>query len=142
MLFEEMRVPKALATLAIPTIISQLITFLYNLADAYFVGRTGNAYMIAAVSLVYPVFSMTSALANLFGVGGGSLTSRLLGAKEEGQARKVCLFSVFSSVAVAALFSSLCFLFLNPLLLLLGAPVKKYWVCEARRHRFDIECGL
>ncbi|HBA68762.1 MAG TPA: MATE family efflux transporter [Lachnospiraceae bacterium] len=121
MLFEEMRVPKALATLAIPTIISQLITFLYNLADAYFVGRTGNAYMIAAVSLVYPVFSMTSALANLFGVGGGSLISRLLGAKEEGQARKVCLFSVFSSVAVAALFSSLCFLFLNPLLLLLGA---------------------
>ena len=78
-IFETMPVPRALASLAIPTIISQLITLIYNLADAYFVGLTGNAYMIGAVSLVYPVFSMTIALANLFGVGGGNLISRLLG---------------------------------------------------------------
>lgn len=87
-IFEKMTVPKALATLAVPTVISQLITFLYNLADAYFIGRTGNAYMVAAVALVYPVFSMTAALANLFGVGGGSLISRLLGIKENLQAKK------------------------------------------------------
>lgn len=90
-LFEKMPVNKALASLAIPTIISQLITLIYNLADAYFVGRTGNSYMIAAVSLVYPVFSMTAALANLFGVGGGSLISRLLGSKQEEQAKKSVL---------------------------------------------------
>jgi len=80
-LFEEASVPKALAAMAIPTIISQLITLIYNLADAFFVGRTGNPYMIAAVSLVFPVFAITVALSNLFGVGGGSLMSRcLLGA--------------------------------------------------------------
>lgn len=120
-IFEKMTVPKALATLAVPTVISQLITFLYNLADAYFIGRTGNAYMVAAVALVYPVFSMTAALANLFGVGGGSLISRLLGIKENLQAKKVCAFSLYASAAIAALFSFLIYIFLNPLLHLLGA---------------------
>ena len=65
-LFEEASVPKALAAMAIPTIISQLITLIYNLADAFFVGRTGNPYMIAAVSLVFPVFAITVALSNPF----------------------------------------------------------------------------
>ncbi len=120
-LFEKMPVNKALASLAIPTIISQLITLIYNLADAYFVGRTGNSYMIAAVSLVYPVFSMTAALANLFGVGGGSLISRLLGSKQEEQAKKVCAFSFYSAIAVSIVFSLIGFVFLNPLLQLLGA---------------------
>ena len=48
-LFEQMPVPKALATLAVPTIISQLITMIYNLADTYFIGKTNNPYQIAAV---------------------------------------------------------------------------------------------
>lgn len=88
-LFEEASVPKALAAMAIPTIISQLITLIYNLADAFFVGRTGNPYMIAAVSLVFPVFAITVALSNLFGVGGGSLMSRCLGEGDEKSARQV-----------------------------------------------------
>lgn len=120
-LFETAPVPQALATLAVPTIISQLITLVYNLADAYFVGRTGNTYMIAAVSLVYPVFSMTAALANLFGVGGGSLISRLLGAKQDKQAEKVCVFSFYAAILVSLFFSLGSFLFLKPILKLLGA---------------------
>lgn len=120
-LFEVMPVPKALALLAIPTIISQLITLVYNLADAYFVGRTGNTYMIAAVSLVYPLFSMTAALSNLFGVGGSSLISRLLGMKQEEQARRVCVFSLYAEIGVSLLFSLMCLCFINPLLDILGA---------------------
>lgn len=120
-LFEYVPVPRALATLAIPTIVSQLITLIYNLADAYFVGRTGNAYMIAAVSLIYPVFSMTAALSNPFGVGGGSLISRLLGIRQEEQARKICVFSIYAAVCISVFFSLLCFLFLSPLLQILGA---------------------
>ena len=94
-LFEEASVPKALAAMAIPTIISQLITLIYNLADAFFVGRTGNPYMIAAVSLVFPVFAITVALSNLFGVGGGSLMSRCLGEGDEKSARQVSAFSLY-----------------------------------------------
>lgn len=120
-IFETMPVPRALASLAIPTIISQLITLVYNLADAYFVGLTGNAYMIGAVSLVYPVFSMTIALANLFGVGGGNLISRLLGVQRQGEAKKVCMFSFYAAICVSLLFSSVVGVSLVPLLRALGA---------------------
>lgn len=120
-IFETMPVPRALASLAIPTIISQLITLIYNLADAYFVGLTGNAYMIGAVSLVYPVFSMTIALANLFGVGGGNLISRLLGVQRQEEAKKVCMFSFYAAICVSLLFSAVVGLSLVPLLRALGA---------------------
>ena len=70
-LFETMPVAKAL----IPTIISQLITMIYNLADTYFIGRTNNPYMVAAASLSYVLFFILTALSNLFGVGGGSQIS-------------------------------------------------------------------
>ena len=45
-LFESMPIPKALATLAIPTIISQMINVIYNMVDTFFIGRTGNSYML------------------------------------------------------------------------------------------------
>lgn len=67
-LFETVPVPRALLTMAIPTIISQLITLIYNMADTWFIGRTNNPYMVAASSLVLTVFLMAGALANLFGV--------------------------------------------------------------------------
>lgn len=119
--FETATVPRALATLAIPTIISQLITLVYNLADAYFVGLTRNAYMIAAVSLIYPVFSMTVALSNLFGVGGGNLISRLLGEKQETEAQQVCVFSIYGAVCVSILFSLSIWIPMDGLLKVLGA---------------------
>lgn len=72
-LFETMPVPKAVATLAIPTVISQVVTMIYNLADTFFVGQIGNPYMVAAVSLVSPWFNLLTALGNLFGLGSGSL---------------------------------------------------------------------
>ena len=50
-LFETMTVPKAIAKLAVPTVISQLIALVYNLVDAFFIGRTGNSYMIAGSAL-------------------------------------------------------------------------------------------
>lgn len=75
--FETVSVPRAVATLAIPTIISQVVTMIYNLADTFFVGQIGNPYMVAAVSLVSPWFNLLTALGNLFGLGGGSLISRM-----------------------------------------------------------------
>lgn len=79
-LFEEMPAHKAVATLAIPTVISQLVTMVYNLADTFFIGQIGNPVMVAAVSLVSPWFNLLTALGNLFGLGGSSLISRMLGA--------------------------------------------------------------
>ena len=70
-IFENKPVPTALAIMAIPTIISQLITLAYNMADMYFIGQTNNPYMVAASSLAATVFLMMTALANFFGAGGG-----------------------------------------------------------------------
>ena len=129
-LFEEASVPKALAAMAIPTIISQLITLIYNLADAFFVGRTGNPYMIAAVSLVFPVFAITVALSNLFGVGGGSLMSRCLGEGDEKSARQVSAFSLYGSLAGALVFSLTLYFLRRPILVLLGASPATYAYTE------------
>lgn len=85
-LFETVPVPRALLTMAVPTIISQLITLVYNMADTWFIGRANNSYMVAASSLVLTVFLMAGALANLFGIGGSSLMVRLLGRQDEVEA--------------------------------------------------------
>lgn len=119
--FETMPVPKALAASAIPAIISQLIAMVYNLADTYFIGKTGDPYKVAAVSLTAVFFFVMNALSNLFGVGGGSLISRLLGKNQPEEARKVCSFSFYGTVFVSLLYSLLCFMFMDPLLRLLGA---------------------
>ena len=125
-LFEELPVPKAVATLAIPTIISQVVTMIYNLADTFFVGQIGNPYMVAAVSLVSPWFNLLTALGNLFGLGAGSLISRMLGRNNHKDIRNVSAFSIWGGAVVTGLFSLLTYLFRRPLLLFLGASPDTY----------------
>ena len=120
-LFETMPVPKALMTMAIPCIISQLVTMVYNLADTFFIGMSNDPYKVAAASAVGALFFILTALANLFGVGGGSLLSRLLGEKREAEAKRVSAFSVYGSVAIAAVYALACFVFLEPFARILGA---------------------
>ena len=78
-LFETTPVFQALTIMAVPTIISQLIVLIYNLADTWFIGQTDDPYMVAAAALVSTVFLMITGLSNLFGVGGGNLVVQLLG---------------------------------------------------------------
>ncbi|MDO4939706.1 MAG: MATE family efflux transporter [Lachnospiraceae bacterium] len=120
-LFEKTPVPKAMMALAIPTIISQLITLIYNLADTFYVGRTGNPYMIASVSLAYTLFIMTTSIANLFGIGGGGLVSRLMGVNENERAKNVCAYSVYGALVVGAVYSLIIAIFMTPILTLFGA---------------------
>ena len=120
-LFETMPVPRALASLAVPTIISQLINLIYNVVDTFFIGRTGNSYMVASVTVAFPVFIMNVAFANLFGIGGGSLVARLMGRGQPEEARKVSAYSIYCTIAAALGYSLLVGLFLDPILDLLGA---------------------
>ena len=66
-------VNKLVCRLAVPTIISMLVTSLYNIADTFFIGMTNDPYKVAAASVVTMLFFILHSLANLFGVGGGSL---------------------------------------------------------------------
>ncbi len=123
-LFETTPVPKALASMAIPTIISQLINLVYNVVDTFFIGRTGNSYMVASVTVAFSVFMMTIAMGNLFGIGGGSLLARLMGRGQYDDARRVCAFSFYGAIGVSLAYSLLVGLFLDPLLKLLGASAE------------------
>lgn len=120
-LFESMPVPKAVATLAIPTVISQAVTMIYNLADTFFIGQIGDPYMVAAVSLVSPWFNLLTALGNLFGIGGSSLISRMLGAHNHGDIRFVSAFSIWGGAAATLVFSASTYFQRDVLLDFLGA---------------------
>ena len=91
-----MRPGKALAKMALPTVASQVIILLYNLADTWFIGRTDDPYKIAASSLGLTVYLAEVALANVFGVGGGTLAVRLIGEKKTDDARKVAAYTMTS----------------------------------------------
>lgn len=104
-IFEQMPVPKAVFTLAVPTVISQLIVLIYNLADTWFIGQTGDTLQVAAVTVSYPIFMLLSAFANLFGIGGGSLISRLLGSGKEEEAGKVGTFALWAAGTVILFYS-------------------------------------
>ena len=120
-LFENMKPSKALAVMALPTIASQVVILIYNLADTWYIGRTNNPYMIAASSLALTIYLAIVALSNVFGVGGGSLMVRLAGEKKEADAKKVASYSVAMAAISAIAFSLLVLLFMNPLLGFLGA---------------------
>lgn len=120
-LFANTPVPRALYLMAVPTIISQMINLIYNMVDAFFIGRTGNSYMMAATSLTLTLVMMNVALSNLFGIGGGSLVARLMGCGKTENARNVSAFSFYGAAAIAVLYSLLIGIFTDPLLRFLGA---------------------
>ena len=68
-LFTTMPVGKAVAKLVVPTVISQIVVILYSLADTFFVGQIGDPNQLAALSITFPIFTLLTAVANLFGIG-------------------------------------------------------------------------
>lgn len=120
-IFETLPVHKAVAALAVPTIISQIVSIIYNLADTFFVGQMGDPYMVAAATLAYPWFSLLTSFGNLFGIGGSSLASRLLGGKRPEEIKYVSSFCFYGAIGATFLFSLLSFCFQTPLLRFLGA---------------------
>lgn len=120
-LFEKTPVPKALATLAIPTIISQLISMIYNLADTFYIGLANDPSQTAASSVAFTLMFMLNCIPNLFGVGAGSLISRLLGEKKDKDAGGVASFAFYCTLMVTAIYSSLVLVFMNQMLNFLGA---------------------
>lgn len=120
-LFETVPIPKAVAQLAIPTIISSLVMVIYNLADTYFVGMTNDAVQNAAVTLAAPVLLAFNAVNNLFGVGSSSMMSRALGKKDYETVYRSSAFGFYCALLCGILFSLGCTIWKNPLLQLLGA---------------------
>ncbi|MDE7028609.1 MAG: MATE family efflux transporter, partial [Lachnospiraceae bacterium] len=119
--FESVPIPKAVATLCIPTIISSLVMVLYNLADTYFVGILNDPVQNAAVTLAGPVLLAFNAINNLFGVGSSSMMSRALGRKDYDTVHRSSAFGFYCALTCGVIFSLACTIGKTPLLALLGA---------------------
>lgn len=130
-LFESVSIPKAVAQLSIPTILSSLVMVLYNLADTYFVGMLNNPIENAAVTLAAPVLLAFNAINNLFGVGSSSMMSRALGRKDYDTVYKSSAVGFYSALISGIIFSILCTVGQKQLLILLGADVKTVVATEA-----------
>ena len=106
---------------AVPAMLAMLMALIYNLADTFFIGQTGDAYQVAAVSLAMPVFLFFMAFGTIFGIGGTSVISRAMGEGRKDYAKNVCSFCMWGCVAVGAAMAVLLIGFMNPLLNLIGA---------------------
>ncbi|MCL2826617.1 MAG: MATE family efflux transporter [Eggerthellaceae bacterium] len=111
----------AVIKLALPMMAGMLAQSIYSLADMFFIGQTGDASMVAAVSLAFPVFMLIQSIGNIFAVGGASYISRMLGAKRGDEARHTSVVSLYFAILAGVAFSVLLWVFKDPLLWTIGA---------------------
>lgn len=140
LLFEEMPIPRAVAKLAVPTILSSLVTVLYNLADTYFVGMLNNSVQNAAVTLAAPLILAFNAVNNLFGVGSSSMMSRALGSRDYETVHRSSAFGFYCSIFCGLLFSLLYVIFQPFVLTILGADATTA-EATAGYLRWTVACG-
>ena len=120
-LFEKMPIPKAYMKMALPVMFSNVLMIVYNMVDMYFIGRTGNTDLVAGVSLCGPVFTALIACGDIFGLGTGSVISRLFGAAKYDDGKRLSVFAAIGSFLFGIAAAALLLIGKNPLLSLLGA---------------------
>ncbi len=113
-------VVKLVVTLSIPTVLSQMITAIYNMADNYFVTSLGDS-AVGAVSVVYALQSIIQAIGFGLAMGAGSLVSRQLGEKDNESANKYASTAFYLAIVLGLMLTLLCLIDLNGLLSLFGS---------------------
>lgn len=134
------KIESLILKLAFPTILSMLISTLYNMADAFFVG-TINAQASGAISVVFSYMAIVQAFGYFFGHGSGNYMSLKLGEKDFGETEKMAATGFFSSLAFGFLICVVGLIFIDPLLTALGSTgtIRPYareyifWLLLARR---------
>jgi putative MATE family efflux protein len=113
-------VPKALLKLGVPAMVGMLVSAMYNVVDAYFVGGLGTSE-VGAVSIVFPISQIIIGFAMTFGSGAASYISRLLGMGDVERANKTATTALFTSLSIGIAAIAVSLMFLNPILRGLGA---------------------
>ncbi len=113
-------IPKLVCSLAVPTIISMLVTSFYNMADTFFVGKL-DTQSTAAVGIVFSVMAIIQAVGFFFGHGSGNYISRKLGSKELEDASAMAANGFYLSLLCGVLIAFCGIVFLNPLSVALGS---------------------
>ena len=117
----EMPVSRLIPKLAVPTIISMLVTSFYNMADTYFVGKLNSASATGAVGVVFSYMAVLQAIGFMFGHGAGNFISRSLGKGERREASVMASSSFFFSLLAGSVLMILGLVFIEPLSLFLGS---------------------
>lgn len=125
-LFESIPIKKAVISMAVPTVLSQLVHVLYNMADTFFIGQLNDPAQVAAATLSMPPFLFLTGIANLFGIGGASLISRRMGQKRTETAKKCAAFSIWGGFGTALVYGLVILLFRGRLLPLIGTNETTY----------------
>lgn len=113
-------IPGLICQMAVPTIISMLVTSFYNMADTLFVGRL-NTQSTAAVGVSFSVMALIQAMGFFFGHGSGNYISRKLGAREYEDAEKMASTGFFSSFLTGMLIGVIGIIFIDPISIVLGS---------------------
>lgn len=119
--FEKSPIFKAMMHFSLPMMIGTLLSVIYGILNIYFIGFLGDSHMISAISLTLPIFAILMGLGNLFGVGGGTYISRLLGAKDYSKSKFVSSFSVYGGIVLGLIVILLTLPFSDQITTLLGA---------------------
>ncbi len=128
--FASWSVPRSLFKFIAPAVISNLATMIFNLTDAFFVGRTGDTFQISAMTITLPLVLTMSAVSMIFGAGGNANVAACLGAGQEKRARHFSAFALYTALAAILVISCGVWLFERPLLPLLGANEDSYIYCK------------
>lgn len=118
--FESASAPEAITHMAIPLMLGMCINTLYSITDAFYIGLLNQTAMLAAVALTLPFTTILMAIGNIFGTGGGTFISRLLGEKALEKARTVASVTFYLSLILGSIFMVLAGLLLQPILQVLG----------------------
>ncbi len=119
--FLTLPVPQAVAKFAVPTVLSQLVTLLYNLADTFFVGHTNDPAQVAALTLSFPLFMSLTMVGNLFGIGANSFIARSLGQGDRKRASTASTFAFYGAIGGVLLIIGVLSAFMTPILKTIGA---------------------
>lgn len=116
----ETPVKKLICTLAVPTIISMLVTSIYNMADTFFVGKIGTS-ATGAVGIAFSLMAIIQSIGFTCGMGSGNYIARLLGNKKREYASKVAATGFVTAFIIGLLLAIVGIIFIKPLVYMLGA---------------------
>ena len=137
----ETPVPRLVVRLAVPTIISMLVSSIYNAADTFFVSQLGTS-AAGAVGIVFSVMAIIQAIGFTIGMGAGNILSRQLGAKEDEEATVTASTGFMMALALSLLLSAVGIAFNRPLMTLLGATPTILPYAEAYSLYIFIGCPV
>lgn len=120
-LFEKGSVWNSIAKMSIPAVITMIVMLVYNMADTYFVGKTGDPLQLAAISLASPVYMIMMAVGTLVGGGGCAAAAGAIGKKDIENVKAICSACTVIVIAASLITGGAILIFADPILSVIGA---------------------